>query len=113
MNKFIGMGRLTADPEIRYSGKGKDAMAVANYTLAIDRRNKKSDEADFIRCVAFGLGAEFTEKYFSKGMRVAIVGRIETGSYENKEGIKVYTTNIVVESQEFADGKPEEKSKKR
>lgn len=112
MNKVILMGRLTADPEVRYSGSGKDAMTVANYTLAVDRRNKKSEEsADFIRCVSFDKGAEFVEKYFEKGQRVAVVGRLETGSYQNKEGVTVYFTNVVVESQEFADSKKAEPEK--
>lgn len=96
MNKVMLIGRLTADPEIRYS-QGENATAMANYTLAVDRRYKKDGErtADFIRCVVFGKAAEFSGKYFSKGMKVAIVGRIQTGSYINKDGQKVYTTDDV------------------
>lgn len=106
MNKVILMGRLTRDPEVRYS-QGQNAMAVARYTLAVDRRYKKEGEqtADFINCVAFGKAGEFTEKYFRKGTKVVITGRIQTGSYTNKEGQKVYTTDVVVEEQEFAESK--------
>ena len=105
MNKVILMGRLTADPEITYSQK--DNSAIARYTLAVDRRFKREGEqsADFIRCVAFGKTAEFTEKYLKKGTKIASVGRIQTGSYTNKEGQKVYTTDIVVEECEFAESK--------
>lgn len=99
MNRVILMGRLTKDPEIRYS---KDQMAVARYTLAVDRRNK---EADFISCVSFGKGGEFAEKYLKKGTKIAVSGRIQTGSYTNREGRKVYTTEVVVEDQEFAESK--------
>lgn len=99
MNRVILMGRLTKDPEVRYS---KDQMAVARYTLAVDRRNK---EADFISCVVFGKGGEFAEKYLKKGTKIAVSGRIQTGSYTNKEGRKVYTTEVVVEDQEFAESK--------
>lgn len=108
MNKVILMGRLTRDPEVRYS-QGENAMAIARYTLAVDRRNARSgsDEntADFIGCVAFGRSGEFAEKYFRKGMKIAITGRIQTGSYTNKDGVKVYTTDVVVEDQEFAESK--------
>ena len=107
MNKVILMGRLTKDPEVRYS-QGENAMAIARYTIAIDRRfNRNSDEstADFIGCIAFGKAGEFAEKYFSKGTKVAITGRIQTGSYTNKDGVKVYTTDIVIEEQEFAESK--------
>ena len=107
MNKVILMGRLTRDPEVRYS-QGDNAMAIARYTIAVDRRfNRNSDEAtaDFIGCVAFGKAGEFAEKYFRKGTKVAISGRIQTGSYTNKEGVKVYTTDVVVEDQEFAESK--------
>ena len=107
MNKVILMGRLTRDPEVRYS-QGESAMAVARYTLAVDRRfNRNGDEntADFINCVAFGRSGEFAEKYFHKGMKIAITGRIQTGSYTNKDGVKVYTTDVVVEDQEFAESK--------
>ena len=99
MNRVILMGRLTKDPEIRYT---QDQMAVARYTLAVDRRNK---EADFISCVVFGKGGEFAEKYLKKGTKIAVSGRIQTGSYTNKEGRKVYTTEVVVEEQEFAESK--------
>ncbi|MCR5733888.1 MAG: single-stranded DNA-binding protein [Lachnospiraceae bacterium] len=107
MNKVILMGRLTKDPETRYSS-GDNQMAIARYTLAVDRRFNKngSDQtADFINCVAFGKSGEFAEKYFRKGMKIAITGRIQTGSYTNKEGQKVYTTDVVVEDQEFAESK--------
>ena len=106
MNKTVLMGRLTADPQVRYS-QGDNATAVARYTLAVNRKFKKDGEptADFIPCVVFGRSAEFTEKYFRKGMQVAISGRIQTGSYTNKDGNKVYTTDVVVEEQEFAESK--------
>ena len=100
------MGRLTRDPEVRYS-QGDNAMAIARYTLAVDRRGQKNEEntADFINCVAFGKSGEFAEKYFRKGTKVLVTGRIQTGSYTNKDGQKVYTTDIVVEDQEFAESK--------
>ena len=106
MNKVILMGRLTRDPEVRYS-QGEQATAIARYTLAVDRRFKRDGDqtADFIGCVAFGRNAEFIEKYFRQGMRVTICGRIQTGSYTNKDGNKVYTTDVVVEEQEFAESK--------
>ena len=106
MNKTVLMGRLTADPQVRYS-QGDNATAVARYTLAVNRKFKKDGEptADFIPCVVFGKSAEFAEKYFRKGMQVAISGRIQTGSYTNKDGQKVYTTDVVVEEQEFAESK--------
>lgn len=106
MNKVIMMGRLTADPEVRYSSGG-NPIAIARYQLAVDRRYKREGEptADFLRCVAFGKNAEFTEKYLHKGMKMLITGRIQTGSYTNQEGQKVYTTDIVVEEQEFAESK--------
>ena len=107
MNKVILMGRLTRDPEVRYS-QGENATAVARYTLAVDRRfNRNGDEntADFINCVAFGRAGEFAEKYFRKGIKIAITGRIQTGSYTNRDGVKVYTTDVVVEDQEFAESK--------
>ncbi|WP_367567260.1 single-stranded DNA-binding protein [Lacrimispora sp.] len=108
MNRVILCGRLTRDPEVRYS-QGERAMAIARYTLAVDRRGGKRQEgqptADFINCIAFDKGGEFTEKYFRQGMRVLVSGRIQTGSYTNKDGVKVYTTDIVVEEQEFADSK--------
>ena len=106
MNKVVLMGRLTRDPEVRYS-QGENALAIARYTLAVDRRFKRDGEqtADFINCVVFGKSAEFTERYFRQGMRVVVCGRIQTGSYTNKDGVKVYTTEVVVENQEFAESK--------
>ena len=106
MNKVILMGRLTRDPEVRYSA-GENALAIARYTLAVDRRFRRDGEAtaDFISCVSFGRTAEFAEKYFRQGLKIAITGRIQTGSYTNREGQKVYTTEVVVEEQEFAESK--------
>ena len=106
MNKVILMGRLTRDPEVRYSA-GDNSTAVARYTLAVNRRFKRDNEptADFVPCVAFGKAAEFAEKWFRQGMQVAISGRIQTGSYTNRDGQKVYTTDVVVEEQEFAESK--------
>lgn len=106
MNKVILMGRLTRDPEVRYT-QGDIPMAVARYTLAVNRTYKRQGEpdADFINCITFGRGAEFVEKYFRQGLRIIISGRIQTGSYTNRDGAKVYFTNIVVETQEFAESK--------
>ncbi len=106
MNKVILMGRLTRDPEVRYSA-GENAMAIARYTLAVDRRFRRDGEAtaDFINCVVFGRGAEFAEKYLRQGIKIAVSGRIQTGSYTNREGAKVYTTEVVVDDQEFAESK--------
>ena len=106
MNKVILMGRLTRDPEVRYS-QGENALAIARYTLAVDRRFQKNTDqsADFISCVAFARSAEFAEKYLKQGMKICITGRIQTGSYTNKDGVKVYTTEVVVEDQEFAESK--------
>ena len=108
MNKVILMGRLTRDPEVRYS-QGENATAVARYTLAVDRRFRRNNDgeqsADFIGCVAFGKSAKFAEKYFRQGIKVVVTGRIQTGSYTNKDGQKVYTTDVVVEDQEFAESK--------
>ena len=104
MNKVILMGRLTRDPEVRYS-QGEQATAIARYTVAVDRRFRRdgdSQTADFIGCVAFGRQAEFAEKYLRKGTKIALTGRIQTGSYTNRDGQKVYTTDVVVEEQEFA-----------
>ena len=103
MNKVILTGRLTRDPEVRYSGE----TAVARYALAVDRKFKKEGEAtaDFINCVAFGKSGEFVEKYLRKGTKIAITGRIQTGSYTNKDNQKVYTTDIVVEEHEFCESK--------
>ena len=111
MNKVILMGRLTRDPEVRYSqGQNGEQMAIARYTLAVDRRFARKNggdeqSADFIGCVAFGRQGEFAEKYFKKGTKVAVTGRIQTGSYTNKDGQKVYTTDVVIEEQEFAESK--------
>ena len=107
MNKVILMGRLTRDPDVRYSA-GENSTAVARYTLAVDRRFRRDGDsatADFIGCVAFGRQAEFAEKYLRQGTKIAITGRIQTGSYTNREGQKVYTTDVVVEEQEFAESK--------
>lgn len=111
MNKVIIMGRLTRDPEIRYS-QGERSMAIARYTLAVDRRGRRGQDssaeqqtADFINCVAFDRAAEFAEKYFHQGIRVLVSGRIQTGSYVNKDGQKVYTTEVILDDQEFADSK--------
>lgn len=106
MNKVNMIGRLTADPEVRYGG-ADNSIAIARYTLAVDRRYKKEGEqsADFIRCVAFGKNGEFAEKYLHKGMKIAVSGRIQTGSYTNKDGQKVFTTEIVVEEHDFCESK--------
>ncbi len=103
------MGRLTRDPEVRYS-QGERTMAIARYTLAVDRRGRRNQDggeqtADFIPCVAFDRAGEFAEKYFRQGMRVLVSGRIQTGSYVNRDGQKVYTTEVIVDDQEFADSK--------
>ena len=109
MNKVVLMGRLTRNPEVRYSqGQNGEQNAIARYTLAVDRRFKREGDeqnADFISCVAFGKQGEFAEKYLKQGTKVAISGRLQTGSYTNKEGQKVYTTDVVVEEQEFAESK--------
>jgi len=107
MNKVIIIGRFTRDPEIKYS-TGENATATARFSLAVNRRFKNKEgnyDADFINCVAFGKTAEFIEKYFTKGMAIGITGRIQTGSYTNKEGQKVYTTDVVVEETEFVESK--------
>ena len=110
MNRVILMGRLTRDPDVRYTA-GENSTAVARYTLAVDRRFTRKDEnnsgqsADFIGCVAFGKSAEFAEKYLHQGTKVVVTGRIQTGSYTNRDGQKVYTTDVVVEDQEFAESK--------
>ena len=108
MNKVVLVGRLTRDPEVRYS-QGDSSTAVARYTLAVDRRFKRDNEpsADFIPCVVFGRSGEFAEKYFRQGMRVSVSGRIQTGSYTNKDGVRVYTTEVIVEEQEFAESRAE------
>lgn len=106
MNKVILIGRLTRDPEVRYS-QGDNSLAIARYSLAVDRRFKRPGEADadFINCVTFGKAAEFAEKYLKQGTKIAVTGRIQTGSYTNKDGQKVYTTDVVVEEHEFAESK--------
>lgn len=105
MNKVILMGRLARDPEVIYT-QGEQAMAVARYTLAVDRRGKNQENsADFIQCVAFGKAGEFAERYLHKGTKIVLTGRIQTGSYTNKEGQRIYTTDVVAEDQEFAESK--------
>ena len=106
MNKVILMGRLTRDPDIRYT-QGENPLAIARYTIAVNRRMRRGDDqtADFINCIAFGKQAEFAEKYLHQGTKITICGRIQTGSYTNKDGAKIYTTDVVVEEQEFAESK--------
>jgi single-strand DNA-binding protein len=107
MNRVVLMGRLTRDPNVSYT-QAEQPMCIARYTLAVDRRNKDTDgnrQADFISCVAFGKSGEFVEKYLHKGIKVCISGRIQTGSYTNKDGVKVYTTDVVVEEHEFCESK--------
>lgn len=106
MNKAILMGRLTRDPEVRYTN-GDNSMAIARYTLAVNRRTSRDGEqnADFISCVTFGKNAEFAEKYLRQGMKIVVVGKIQTGSYTNKDGQRVYTTEVVVEEHDFAESK--------
>lgn len=106
MNKVILIGRCTRDPEVRYS-QGENATAVARYTLAVDRQFKRDGDqsADFINCIAFGKRGEFAEKYLRKGTKIAVIGRIQTGSYTNKDGNKVYTTDVVVDEHEFVESK--------
>ena len=110
MNKVILIGRLARDPEVRYS-QAAEPLAIARYTLAVDRRFQRKDNsrneqtADFIGCIAFGKNAEFAEKYLKQGTKIAITGRIQTGSYTNKDGNKVYTTDVVVEEHEFCESR--------
>ena len=108
MNKVILCGRLTRDPDVRWS-QGQDQKCIARYTLAVDRRTARREEnqqtADFISCVVFGRGAEFAEKYLRQGTKMIVSGRIQTGSYTNRDGQKVYTTDVIVEEQEFAESK--------
>lgn len=109
MNKVVLIGRLTKDPEIRYT-QGDEPVAIGRYTLAVDRKSKGKDgnrEADFISCIAFRKAAEFAEKYLHQGMKVAVVGRIQTGSYTSRDGHKVYTTDVVVEEHEFCEKRAE------
>ena len=106
MNNVILSGRLTSDPEVRHSQNGNEDRIVARYTLAVDRvYSKENQQTDFINCVEFGKLAEFAEKYFHKGIKLIVRGRIQTGSYTNRDGVKVYTTDIIVESHEFAESK--------
>lgn len=107
MNKVILIGRLTRDPEVRYSA-GADPVAIARYTVAVDRRGRRDDgeqTADFISCIAFRQKAEFAEQYLRKGVKIAVVGHIQTGSYTNKDGQKVFTTDVIVDEQEFVESK--------
>lgn len=105
MNKVILMGRLTRNPDIR-SSQGDGKPAIARYTLAVERKYNRSDQiADFISCVAFGRLAEFAEKYLKQGTKIVVIGRIQTGSYTNKDGNKIYTTDVIVEENEFAESK--------
>ena len=112
MNKVFLMGRLTRDPEVRYS-QGERQMAIARYTLAVDRRGRRAQgdsaqaeqTADFIQCVAFDRNAEFAEKYLHQGTKMLVTGRIQTGSYVNRDGQRVYTTDVIVEEQEFAESR--------
>lgn len=102
MNKVILIGRLCADPEVNKYGKGKNAGTVAKYRLAVDR---DGENADFISCVAFGKGAEFVDHYLKSGMKIAVYGEIRTGSYENKNGDTIYTTEVLVSQHEFCESK--------
>ena len=113
MNKTILIGRLVREPEIRYT-QGSNPTAVAKYSLAVPRKFKRDGEpeCDFINCVAFGKSAEFAEKYLRQGIKIAVVGRIQTGSYTNKDGQKVYTTDVVVEEQEFCESKAQQEQPK-
>ena len=114
MNSVQIIGRICRDPEVRYSQNGNDSTAIARFTVAVDRRFKKEggDTADFISCVAFGKTAEFIEKYFFKGMKIALNGRIQTGSYTNKDGVKVYTTDVIAENVEFCESKKDGEEKR-
>lgn len=111
MNRVILMGRLTRDPDVRYSQGANGSMAVARYTLAVDRRRARNNadgneqSADFISCTAFGRNAEFAEKYLHQGTKLVVSGRIQTGSYTNKDGQRVYTTDVIIEEQDFAESK--------
>ena len=112
MNKVILMGRIVRDPDVRYSNGANGSTAVARYTLAVDRKFKQEGQptADFINCIAFGKLGEFAEKYLRQGIKIAVTGRIQTGSYTNKDGQKVYTTDVVVEEQEFCESKSQSNS---
>jgi single-strand DNA-binding protein len=113
MNRWVGIGRLTRDADVRNTqNQNGENMAIARYTLAVDRRGKDAG-ADFISCVAFGKNAEFAEKYLHQGMKIAVSGRIQTGNYTNKDGQKVYTTDVVVEEQEFCESKASDQPKEQ
>ena len=114
MNYVALIGRLTKNPEIRYS-QGANTTCIARYTLAVDRKFKQEGQpnADFINCIAFGKIGEFAEKYLHKGIKIAVTGRIQTGSYKNKDGNTVYTTDVVVEEQEFCESKSQSNSQQR
>lgn len=107
INKVILVGRLTRDPEVTHLASGENQLCISRYTLAVDRRFKRDGEqpADFIKCVSFGKTAEFAEKYFRQGTKIVAEGRIQTGSYQDKDGKTIFTTEVVVESQEFAESK--------
>lgn len=115
MNVVVLMGRLTRDPDVRYAQKEDGSTAVARYTLAIDRRrrsdNVQEQTADFVNCTAFGKNAEFAESYLRQGIKIIIRGHIQSGSYTNKEGQKVYTTEVVIDTQEFSESKAANESK--
>ena len=116
MNKAILMGRLTKDPDVRYATSGDNQICIARYTIAIDRRKTQNNEdpgADFIPCVAMGKNGEFAEKYLKKGTKIAVTGRITTGSYTDKDGKTVYTTEVTIEEQEFAESKKGEDPENR
>ena len=113
MNQILLIGRLTRNPEIRYTAGGENSIAVARYTLAVDRRYKRQGDeqtADFIKCVAFGKLATFAENYLHQGTKIAVSGRIQTGSYTNKDGQKIFTTDVIIQSQEFVESKSKAKS---
>ena len=114
MNKVILMGRLTRDPEVRYS-QGANATAVCRYTIAVDRRFKREGEpdADFFNCTVFGKGAEFAEKYLKQGTKIVVSGRVENDNYTNKDGQKVYTTDVIAERVEFVESKKKEEEEFR
>lgn len=113
MNRWVGIGRLTRDADVRNTqNQNGENLVIARYTLAVDRRGKDAG-TDFISCVAFGKNAEFAEKYLHQGMKIAVSGRIQTGNYTNKDGQKVYTTDVVVEEQEFCESKASDQPKEQ
>ena len=107
MNHVVLLGRLARDPDIKYSQNGPEPLCIARYTLAVSRWHGQDQGADFISCVAFGRAGEFVERYLKKGAKICVSGRIQTGSYTNKDGVKVYTTEVIAEQQEFAESKRE------